>query len=265
VPKAWIHDPLGWSVGSIVLSFVGQFILCLVHDVRRCIVNGVNYTLPPMGKLQVVMVAVVLHLVVAPFQVGAIYSAAFVESDVWFHGLESFPLPRQFLRSWLLGSFLLGLWVAFSLSQLLKVTNALNPEQAQSQAQRSENVWHGEDGRVYQFWRVLIRAMCFSDWEDVDRIVLLNDYSFPIFVNLAIGQLGIVGPPLVLKLGGLVDYVDVALTTKATLAIWLILSCCDTWKDKIVRYLEIMHRAARDRQYLIGEVLINYTASNAET
>lgn len=251
IPQSWIHDPFGWFIGCVFLFRADKkvrFFLSAAMVFARSV--------PPVRKLRTVYIALFLYVFLAPLQVGAIYDVFFVENKEWFLGLDSYPFPRHPWRLWFLGSILIEhMWMTTDLFGFLP------PFHEQAAADPGDE---GQAGKARRFWSILTNAVCNSDWEDVDATILLDDFAYPVFVELSVFQLIAIGMPLCLMLSGVGNIVDAASFTRGALLVSVVIRASRAWKGQILDFAEALHRSARDRKYLIGEVLLNYGGTDAQ-
>lgn len=138
--------------------------------------------------------------------------------------------------------------------------------------------WQGTNGRLGHFAKAIIPVIANWEWDKVDHKVFLLDLFYPIMYRLLITLsvpcvvvisvnffmhtipeidmevTGIIVPRTDIFHDGLFYMTIFRVSLLAVIVVQLVLS----FKGPLNRWFQIVHKAARDDRYLIGETLMNY-------
>lgn len=303
IPQSYIHDPLAFVVGGCL--FFPTAALAMKHAkleqgnlVPRFHSWIESFNFPPRPKLRVLVETIVLWFFVAPMALGLSYEVIAVRSDKWFSGAESLLHTRSLMLCWLVGFAVLNAWAYCACFSVFTrkfwsnighgmleppVDDDGNPVPARNDAgneaeaaQETPWDWQGPNGRVARFFNVWKSIVLEWNWEKVDSITLLDDFSRPIAKQLASALVGsslsfqftLILAPLVFSYnqGGIMipfaGSIPLAPFRRAVFQICMashvLIQLGSAFRSKLEGWFEAAHAAARDDRYLIGEVLVNY-------
>jgi E3 ubiquitin-protein ligase MARCH6 len=139
--------------------------------------------------------------------------------------------------------------------------------------------WQGKAGRVAQFFSVWRSVIVDWEWEYVDRVTLLDEFSRPIARQVASALVGsticwqiiIQIAPSVLQAGnggfmvplfGQVEYGIFRMGIFRLCAVGHVgVQLCTAHRRRIEQWFRVAHDAARDDRYLVGEILMAFDPS----
>ncbi|KAL3931926.1 MAG: hypothetical protein SGBAC_011084 [Bacillariaceae sp.] len=302
IPEKYIHDPFAFVIGAFV------FFPCMsivVNGMKKAEGNPITtfrkwfskLYLPPLRKISVILESALLWAAVAPFALGLTYELVAVKSSKWF--MMEGPLidTKTAVMSWLLGFVALNIWAFESYNNFFtedfwaNFWNAIvEPADDNAAREARDNVnagigasgkgsWQGKNGRVAQFFNVWRSVVVDWEWEDVDRVVLLDDFSRPIARQVASALVGsticwqivVQIAPSILQVGnggfllplfGQVEYGIFRMVIFRLCAVGHVgVQLCTAHRRRIEQWFGVAHDAARDDRYLVGEILMDYDPS----
>ena len=142
--------------------------------------------------------------------------------------------------------------------------------------------WQGKRGRVAVFFGIWRSIILNWEWESVDRVGLLQEFARPITKQIASALVGsslfwqfnLTMAPLLLQAGkggffvplfGLVERsLFRMILFRICTIIHVTVQLCSAFRGRIQGWFQLVHEAARDDRYLIGEILMNYDPNNTE-
>lgn len=208
-----------------------------------------------------------------------------------FHSLsvESHLLSvRQFSMVWVTGFTLLHFWAVLCYHAIfcrkfwedigiVAVDQNAGDTQNDQNKNETSRKWQGENGVLYRLVHTFASVVFHSEWDKVDRTVLLDDSTVLIVRQLLLTFLGpssayfaflFVGRGLTRDLSGICCGQDLPqihysnaqkmmlyrFFTIGVIALQLIAMC----RSKLRNWFEAVHNAARDDRYLVGVTLLEY-------
>ena len=279
VPTKWVHDPMAFGLGFTItfplLKKVSTLIVSNdspIHARLRAWLGRLRS--PPLHKAYVLIVTLIFWFGVAPLLLGVCYDIAFIKSPDWFDGNQPFhSLPATYW-SWMEGTVLLYVWADLCILGVLTRNYRVFAVDGQAQQNNADEVvaeseeastadknlsWQGKNGRVARFWGVWKAIVQGWEWDQVDEVTLLQEFSSPIVIELSYVLL----IPILLYgvclfqfpfLSGFARSVIV----RSGLALTCFIRSSLPWKDQLRNFFYLAHKTARDDLYLIGEILMNY-------
>lgn len=307
VESKFVHDPLAFVIGGCLVFPSMSLLLTKAKladgNLTRRFVNWVRaFKAPPKRKFLTFGVSVLLWCLVAPLSLGLSYEFAVVKTSGWFKGDEELVDIGSTLLSWVTGLVVLNTWAFFSYYSVFtkqfwaNVGNGMleppldengNPLPPRNEDARRVNNgravvgnngmnWQGKDGRVARFLNVWRACLFEWDWEKVDRVTLLDDFSSPIARQLASALVGSTlsfiflmhfvrflvrseqGQMFFPILGEIDRGLFRQVAFRVCMVTHVVIQLCSAFRLPIEGWFEAAHSAARDDRYLIGEVLLNY-------
>lgn len=283
VPQEWIHDPLGFAVGSLIFFPLAKRCTIFVYTSETSLIDmvlswGRRFRYPPVGKSSVLLAASGIWSIVSALLLGFVYELAFLKDSRWFMGEE--PLVENWSACWVFGFLLLNLWGYCCATGLLTrrfwaaifedrgvawgadVVAAEANERAAAWVDVGDGLrlrWQGKHGRVANFYNTLWRVLYHWEWDKVDAAVLLSQCALPVTFELAC----ITFAPQACLI--LCIWRFPGLSGLARLVIFRSLMCVGcaieilrSFRDELSSWFDAAHKTARDDRYLIGRVLLNY-------
>ena len=281
LPDVYLHDPLAFGIGLTTLStMLAAGSQHAAIDLRLFPYTTRLRSLPKQ-KVYTVTTALFLWFFFIPFFVGVVYDILVIKSLDLLAGASSLT-ATTLLKNWGSGSIFLNFWAYLCIESVFTTKFWVNIGNAAFEDDDDDNAgfpdadadtdrnrhasWQGSRrGRIARFFHVLLGAILRGQWDLVDPDVLLVDCVFPLSQMVAL----ILCFPLV----GCWSILTFLYFTKSQqvvneippfllqgLCIFAItVQGCAIYADDILNWTQIAHNAARDDQYLIGEVLLNYS------
>jgi len=282
VPENYLHDPLAFAVGLITQSNTIVVAMRLKEDSKEPRV----FRLPSSRKAAVVAYALVMWSFVIPLILGFLYELIVLKSKDWFAGEVPLVTMAGALGNLGSGFVLLNAWAylcimdAFTKQFWVNVGNAAfeaegeHPERANADPPvdgDGHSPWQGsEHGRVARFFDVMKDAILRGEWDRVDPDLLISEVVHPITWKITmvislpcifLGALGLVLKHVELQQASLVsDGLFRLLIFRVLSLITISTQCFVAFREELQVWFKIVHKAARDDRYLIGEVLLDYEA-----
>jgi len=274
VPDRWVHDPLGFGLGFVVVfPLARKLAAAFVSSEDSLLQRFRNWTMsfhaPPANKAVVLVNTALLFFGAAPVFLGMVYEIAFVKSDDWFAATKWPPFSRNdnWWLTWTLGTFLLYIWADFCIWGVLTRNYRAMVLEGRDAAPANENAtnsdeegsWQGKHGRMARFFDTWKAVITNWEWDRVDQVTLLQECASPIVVALVKTLLF----PLVALIVFLLRFPMASGSTRAIVARSVLALSCFlrislVWKAQLSGWFEAAHRSARNDRYLIGEILMNY-------
>lgn len=301
VPEDYIHDPLAFAMGIVLMvPAMGIIVKLFVASNRlKGVWKWARSFRPrqPSRKVKTLAAFFTLWLFVCPILLGYFYSSLFVGiSDEFIIKSEL----NDILVDWGTGSLLLNLWAIMCYFQMLTIKfwsdliigrgqvndddedqpnvgagqggrnnggGDNNIAQGANAANTGEStpgfIWQGQDGIIA---RVVVSIKAFSsgwEWDKVDKQLLLHDCALPLSKHIAIACVVPVAAILFARL--LVNAIGQKLGSTIIFRIaavtTVLLDTINSSKDGLNSWFQAAHKIARDDRYLIGEILLNYPSS----
>eukprot|EP00977_Amphora_coffeiformis_P013576 scaffold3586_cov164-Amphora_coffeaeformis.AAC.27 len=280
IPDHWIHDPLGFAVGSLIFFPVATRCANFVYTTDTSLVDAVSlwvrrFRSPPFGKVFVLVVSLVTWSIFSPLALGFGYELAFIKDSEWFVGEK--PLVESWGACWAFGFLFLNLWGYCCAAGLFtwRFWTAIFDDREAGQHAGAEandraaawmNVgdrlrlrWQGKHGRLASFYETLWRVLYRWEWDKVDGTVLLSQCALPVSFELA---LIVFAPQACLLLclwrfPGLSFFVRLVIV-RTILGLACTIELIRAFREELSSWFDAAHKTARDDRYLIGKVLLNY-------
>jgi E3 ubiquitin-protein ligase MARCH6 len=291
IPLRFWHDPVAFAIGLIVLFHFLEGATSIRHTVLSPLSWIQELHLPPRRKAATVINATFLWFFAIPCLLGVLYHVMVVKTPEWFTGEDRDVSLTSFFDSWVTGSVLLNAWAFLcvksvftkqfwiNIGNLIFVVEGEDGNRGRDNGDDNTNekfCWQGaKKGRIARFFRMLSRALLRNEWDKVDHDVLLAECVYPIATQatlalflpsmlfavwlLCLGFLSHENVGMVLPRFGLIfegvfrQHVFRALTAvTVTVQLFLLSSV------QLREWFEVLHKAARDDRYLVGEMLLNY-------
>jgi E3 ubiquitin-protein ligase MARCH6 len=284
LPGEYVHDPFAFAVGLLMISSAVAVASQLTTTEAFSFGSMArSFRLPPRRKAFVVVTTLFLWVFAIPFVLGLLYDLLVVKSQDWF--IDEAPLLTLTgaLRDWGSGFILLNgwaylcfhsvftkqFWVNFGNAAFEADGDNANAPNADPPDNANGHVsWQGsENGRIARFFNVLQAAMLRGQWDRVDPDVLLVECVIPIAM-----QVGLALCVPIVSYGAsasilsyiehhhLLDGVFQMFAFRALCATTIGTQCLVVFRDELQEWFKVVHKTARDDGYLIGEVLLNYSA-----
>lgn len=288
VPDKYIHDPVSFAIGLAILSSVLGAVSSLAGENSSLLGWARSVRFASTRRAGVVGYSLLMWCVAIPIIVGTTYDLLIVKSSDWFAGEVPFITAGDLLSDWGTGFVLLNFWAymcvksGFTLQFWANVGNVefdgagdVGP-QADANAKGGTVCWQGTDnGRIHRFFEVLSAVFLRGEWDQVDPDILIRDCINPIALKVSqvlyfpcmivgiwvlclngteLERVGVVVPQMGLVFEGLFRmYVFrglcvIAIAVQSALA----------FREELKAWFQVVHKAARDDRYLIGEVLLNH-------
>jgi len=201
---------------------------------------------------------------------------------------------RDTFPVWITGFILLHFWAVLCYfgifsrmflagnKMLGREQNGQNEEQAQNgvydaNEMDSHNIWQGGNGIVSRVIHIFTSVIFYSEWDKVDRTVLLDESTVPLLCQLLLTLLGpsflyfiSLFPIHVLRkdlsgiccghgtheqhVSNLYNMMIYRIITTATIILQLVAA----FQAELRSWFAAVHNAARDDRYLIGVTLLDY-------
>lgn len=291
VPDSRVHDPLAFIIGILLLApIVGTIAKLLtasnngIRGVFYLLLNWVSLFKPHHSheKMKTLSIFCVLWLVIFPVQLGFLYSSFVVgiklSSDwhawdvvlVWGTGTLIF-------NSWAImchySVFTKKIWTDIVLGDDqgdgnqnrndLNVERGINHAEEVSANETRTFTWQGKDGAIAHAFESITAFILGWEWDKVDKQSLLQDCALPLSKHLMIAC---AVPIVVLSLAAALPLSSVigrqfGLTAmfRVVVLVSIVVDFVYSSKHSLQRWFQAAHRIARDDQYLIGEMLLNYS------
>lgn len=281
IPSNYIHDPAAFAIGLAGICNIVKVVSSFLRGHDKLIRNWIaSFHLPPSRKAFIILQTLFHWCVVIPLIVGVLYDLVIIKTDEWFSGEISLVSVNMILKDWLSGILLANLWAllcynsAFTWQFWVNLGNAAfdaddREDGRQNANNRLETVWQGaENGRIAHFFKNLFRAFGLWEWDQIDRQILLSDCIYPIERNAGIALLLPSFTLCLLQLDTSAVFFHLfgfALNGVAkqfvfrTIASWTIcFLSIQAFREELHQWFNVLHKAARDDRYLVGEVLLNF-------
>lgn len=310
VDASYIHDPLAFVVGGGLL-FPGVSQILTITRLGEGNLRGrlrqwiLAFNRPPKQKLVVLGTSIILWVFVAPVALGLSYEVAAVKTATWFRGGETLLDIHSLALSWLVGFAVLNVWSFFAFFSVFSrqfwanVGNGMleppmdengnplpprndpvagrgNNRGANDDAAADSMDWQGKKGRVSRFFNIWRAVFLEWNWEKVDRVILLDEFAYPVARQLTSALVGsslafqflmhVVpllatsdqGSILLPLVGGIERGIFRQICFRSCMATHVLVQLCSAFRSQLEIAFEAAHAAARDDRYLVGEVLMNY-------
>jgi E3 ubiquitin-protein ligase MARCH6 len=282
LPDNYLHDPIAFAIGLVALINIGAVVMRLQGKLRW----PRSFRLPSWRKGAVVSLALVMWNLVIPLMLGFLYEVLVLKSTDWFAGEAPLLTSSSFLMNLSSGVLLLNVWAglciksAFTKQFWLNVgmlamegegDNADIPNADPPIDSSGLSPWQGyQHGRIALFFDVMKDALLCWEWDRVDPDLLLSQVVHPITVALSI----VLAFPCVILAGlaVVVKYLELPedsfvsdgtlrqLVFRAFSVVTIGMQCFIVFNEELKKWFKIVHKAARDDRYLVGEVLLDYSA-----
>jgi len=299
VDSSYIHDPFAFVIGGCLvfpgLTLLASFVRLHEGKLAERFVQWLgSFRAPPPQKFFVLASSVTLWCFVAPMALGLSYELAVVKDSPWFQGTGVLVDLRSCLLAWMAGATVLNTWAFFAYFSVFTRQfwsnigngmleppvddngNPLPPRNPANEVVGSRSDWQGRQGRVSQFFGVWKAGIIDWEWEKVDRMCLLDEFSIPISRQLSSSLVGsMLSFILVLNLMQLVIRVENGkiplpflgevergvfrqLVFRICMISHVLVQLCSSFRGQLESWFESAHNSAKDARYLIGEILMNY-------
>ena len=286
IPERWIHDPLGFAVGSLIFFPLAKQFTNFVYTTETSVADVIfswvrRFRSPPFRKAFVFIIALAIWSIFSPLVLGVGYELAFIQDSEWFVGRK--PLVDSWTACWAFGFLFLNIWgycCATGLFTWRFWRGIFGDREADNEADQDADVgtdandraaawvnvgdhlrlrWQGKHGRVASFYETLWRVLCHWEWDKVDGTVLLSQCALPVSFELALVVFGSQGSLLLCmwRFPGLSPFVRVVLA-KLLLGLGCTIELARSFQNELSSWFDAAHKTARDDRYLIGKVLLNY-------
>lgn len=291
VPESRVHDPLAFIIGILLLvPVVGTIAKLLassndgVRGVFYLLLNWVKSFKPHHSheKMKTLSTFCVLWLVIFPVQLGFLYSSFFVgikPSSDWhaWDVILFWGTGTLIFNSWAImchySVFTKKFWTDIVLGDDQgggnQNQNDLNVERGMNNAEdinadeMRKCTWQGKDGAIAHAFESIIAFILRWEWDKVDKQSLLQDCAVPLSKHFMISC---IVPMVMLSLAAALPLSSVierqfGLTAmfRVTFLVSIIVDFVHSSKHSLQCWFQAAHRIARDDQYLIGEILLNYS------
>lgn len=217
IPDRWVHDPLGFAIGSAILV---PFISYLSQQVSQGEMSSSKFSRfkawvssfrPPDSRKKacVILTGLMLWFMVCPLCLGLTYTSSVVAPQGFIYGNGSVHMPTIVLKSWVSGFFFLHSWAtlcylgAFTKEFWVAIGNAFNPGDAannnvrvgDNELDNNDNIiaaaailgnggWQGKNGKIGNFVRAVTDVISGWEWDKVDHVTILQECTFPVAQQL---------------------------------------------------------------------------------
>mmetsp|Transcript_942 Transcript_942/g.1041 ORF Transcript_942/g.1041 Transcript_942/m.1041 type:complete len:1331 (+) Transcript_942:60-4052(+) len=284
IPSKYIHDPAAFAIGLMSLyhfiksfsSFMKSWVTCIKKWVQ-------SFCSPPNSKSFILAQSLVHWCIAIPLILGMLYEFMIIKPQEYFKTAPGLFLSVDILESWSSGFMILNVWALLCYNSMFTWQFWVNIGNAAFDADdrdaaldmnrphlRLQTLWQGaENGRIAQFFRIYADVFCCWEWDQIDANILFYDCIYPIERNIVIA---LILPSLMLGLLGL-ETIDILITQfgfkmddgvfqvfffRIIASVTIFTMCIRGFSQEIVLWFNVLHKTARDDQYLIGEVLLNY-------
>jgi len=284
VPERWIHDPLGFGLGFMVVFPLVRKLACAIvahrgSQLQRLLAWIARFHAPPLHKAGVLLCTAMLWFGLAPLLLGFAYELAFVKSIDWFAATEPLvPRSETMSLTWSVGALLLYTWTdgcilgVFTRRYRVFVLeghedpveeNADNeeaPAWAGAGERRVMSPWQGKHGRMARFFDTWKAVITNWEWDKVDEVTLLRECAFPVIFELLwtllypLASLGVLIWQFPLVSGW-----TRAVVVRSVLAMMCCFEVSSVWKGQLLSWFESAHKTARNDLFLIGETLMDFS------
>jgi E3 ubiquitin-protein ligase MARCH6 len=221
--ETYIHDPAAFALGSIILFPVSWKSMKVISQtdrvmfkIRHVLINIVKTVLKAFRgstKNVIMMTALFLWLLLLPLSLGLIYDF-FLSKLTAFSKTNSDDLIILLFSSWISGITLLHIWAAlcylgvFKVDFWIEIIDDIGADNGREQLDREDELlhvvnfdeskdngtrntpkgrsWQGKNGKIGRFFKTIIAVLCYSEWDKVDRTVLLDECCLPLFDAISI-------------------------------------------------------------------------------
>jgi E3 ubiquitin-protein ligase MARCH6 len=282
LPDKYLHDPIAFAIGLVALVNIGAVVMRLKGQVRR----PRSFRLPPWRKGAVVAFALVMWNFIIPSMLGFLYELIVLKSKDWFAGEAPLMTSSSFLMNLSSGALLLNVWAGLCIKSAFtkqfwvnigmlamegEGDNADIPNADPPIDRGGLSPWQGSQrGRVALFFDVMKDALLRWEWDRVDPDLLLSQVVHPIakailtvlaFPCFAVAVLAVGLKYLELPEDSLVSDGVLRLLVFRVLGVVTIgMQCFFVFNEELKEWFKIVHEAARDDRYLVGELLLDYSA-----
>lgn len=309
VPDSYVHDPLAFVIGALLLvPLVGTIaqLLAASNDGMRgvfsLLLNWARSFKPhhTHEKMKTLSTFCALWLVVCPVQLGFLYSSFLVgvrhssDSHAWHANAYSV------LIDWGTGTLILNSWAVMLYFQVFtqafwadivfgdgqddgnenqdvvaagaRQARANNPPRNAAGDNNAQGIgadetktftWQGKDGAIAHAVESMTAFTLGWEWDKVDKQLLLQDCALPIAKHLMIAcavPIAALSLALALPLASVIGrQLELTAIFRVVVIASIVVDFFYSSKHSLQCWFQAAHRIAHDDQYLIGEILLNYS------
>jgi hypothetical protein len=264
-----------------------------------------KHHLPPLRKIYVLAQVISMWFLFCPLLVGCLYQQLFGTTtlhcfkEVSFgEVLKCLPVGILLTHIWAaacyVGAFKYEFWITIRQIAIDGIAGAAPPDRNNNRRQGQEQVrgidnpnledddnlmdaenlatvvmsssWQGRNGNVGRFARTLFAVLVHQEWDKIDRVLLIDDFLFPLFRCLVVLLVAPVASFIATETllhfdsyGGVLSQSNIY---RVFMFCSISLQIALKFQDTLDSWYEAAHKTARDHRYLIGEVLRNYESES---
>ena len=212
VSEYYIHDPFAIALGSFILfpltSRAINALSTMKLEIEKYSLLGYFWkrtifgSRPPQGsdKMKVIIQSCLLWFIISPLLLGLSYELFFVKSSSFWS--KTYIDLQSLAFSWGVGVILLHFWAALCYYGVFRLSFwarlgliALNEEEKDGNRKKADSgnnkeCWQGSDGIIYRFINIIRLVFVKLEWDQVDRLTLLDNCLYPIALQLLMTLVG---------------------------------------------------------------------------